>query len=287
MTVSLEANGGGVSALLQLDGATHRVGAGVRVWRWKDKANSHLRDLDREPAISEMKAAQLRSTIRSIWELPADWMNQQIADLRFDQNKILGAEVGLRHGLVSPPSILSNDPVAVEEFVRSSPAMMFAIKAPSMWAANVEGGETLATYTSRVSKSELLDRIGAARFAPVIVQPYVAKDYELRVTVVGDHVFTCKIDSQGNPESAVDWRSRNVGGIPHTAFEIDLALKQSLRDFMREAGLEYATFDLIVTPQEETFFIDCNPAGQYLWVENRTALPITTAIADWLDGSAQ
>ncbi|MDL9978632.1 hypothetical protein [Microbacterium candidum] len=262
------------------------MGAGVRVWRWKDKAYSHLQSLDPEPAINEMKIAQLRSTVRSIWELPADWMNRQSADLRFDQNKMLGAEVGFRHGLVSPPSILSNDPLAVGNFIRASRAKMFAVKTPAMWAANVEGGETLATYTSRLSKSELLDRIGAVRHAPVIVQPYVSKAYELRVTVVGDHVFTCRIDSQGLSESAVDWRSAHVGEIPHTAFKLDADLEQRVKGFMCEAGLEYATFDFIVTPQEETFFVDCNPAGQYLWVESRTRLPITTAIADWLEGSA-
>lgn len=284
MTVALEVvDQGGASGLLRCNGKTHRVGAGVRVWRWKDKANSHLHGLDREPAINEMKAAQLRSTIRSIWELPADWMNRQVADLRFDQNKMVGAEIGFRHGLISPPSILSNDPLAVGDFIRASPAKMFAVKAPAMWAVNVEGGDTLATYTSRLSKSELLVRIGTVRHAPVIVQPYVDKAYELRVTVVGDHVFTCRIDSQELSEAVVDWRSRDVGAIPHTAFKLDADLEQSVRGFMREAGLEYATFDFIVTPQEETFFVDCNPAGQYLWVESRTGLPITTAIADWLE----
>ncbi len=52
--------------------------------------------------------------------------------------------------------------------------------------------------------------------------------------------------------------------------------------FMKAAGLLYGAIDFIMTPRGELVFLEVNPAGQYLWIEKLTGLPISAAIADWL-----
>jgi glutathione synthase/RimK-type ligase-like ATP-grasp enzyme len=44
----------------------------------------------------------------------------------------------------------------------------------------------------------------------------------------------------------------------------------------------YGAIDLIPTPDGRYVFIEINPSGQYLWIENETGLPITAAICDLL-----
>ncbi len=44
----------------------------------------------------------------------------------------------------------------------------------------------------------------------------------------------------------------------------------------------YGALDFIVTPEGQHVFLEVNPAGQYLWVEAQTKLPITAALADVL-----
>jgi hypothetical protein len=45
----------------------------------------------------------------------------------------------------------------------------------------------------------------------------------------------------------------------------------------------YSTIDLIVTPDGDHVFLELNPNGQYLWVEEMTGTPISEAIADLLE----
>jgi hypothetical protein len=40
--------------------------------------------------------------------------------------------------------------------------------------------------------------------------------------------------------------------------------------------------DFIVTPEGQHVFLEVNPAGQYMWVESKTGLPITAALVDAL-----
>ena len=47
-------------------------------------------------------------------------------------------------------------------------------------------------------------------------------------------------------------------------------------------GLLYGAFDFIVTPEGRHVFLEVNPAGQYLWVEAKTGLQITSAVVDAL-----
>ena len=44
---------------------------------------------------------------------------------------------------------------------------------------------------------------------------------------------------------------------------------------------------MIVTPDGEYIFLEINPAGQWLWIEELTKLPITEALADLLVGKTQ
>lgn len=47
-------------------------------------------------------------------------------------------------------------------------------------------------------------------------------------------------------------------------------------------GLHYGAFDLVETPDGALTVLECNPNGQWLWLEHETGLPIAAALADLL-----
>ena len=46
--------------------------------------------------------------------------------------------------------------------------------------------------------------------------------------------------------------------------------------------LNFGCFDFIVTPAREYVFVECNPNGQWLWIETATGMKISDALADAL-----
>lgn len=116
------------------------------------------------------------------------------------------------------------------------------------------------------------------------VQEYIEKAFELRVTVVGKQVFACKIDSQAQQEETgrIDWRQGYEHGLKQNAFALPDTVSSQCVAFLYRMGLNFGCFDFIVTPSGEYVFLECNPNGQWLWVELSTGLKIADAIADFL-----
>ncbi len=92
------------------------------------------------------------------------------------------------------------------------------------------------------------------------------KQYELRVTVIGERVFAARIDSQLDARTMID--SRNMSAeIPYTATRLPRDVEQRCVDFVHSYGLEYGALDLIVTPEDDYVFLENNPVGQFLFIE--------------------
>jgi glutathione synthase/RimK-type ligase-like ATP-grasp enzyme len=114
-----------------------------------------------------------------------------------------------------------------------------------------------------------------------MVQPYLAKAHELRVTIVDETIFACRIDSQESEATAVDWR-HDVESSPHRLVTLSEEECGRFHVLMRAAGLRYAAIDLVHTPDDRTYFLDLNPEGQFGWIEAMTGAPIMSALAKGL-----
>lgn len=115
------------------------------------------------------------------------------------------------------------------------------------------------------------------------IQNYIEKRYELRITVVGAKVFATKIDSQilKDHNGKVDWRQGYDNGLHLEEYVLPTTIAHKCVSFLQKMGLIFGCFDFIVTSQNQYVFLECNPNGQWLWVEIATGQSISTAIAEF------
>lgn len=140
-------------------------------------------------------------------------------------------------------------------------------------------------YSRKVTRQQIASADESSMSQTVCcIQEYIPKKYELRITVVHDRIFTCKIDSQSQneEEGRIDWRQGYDFGIRHEIAEIPDPIKNFCLAYLRRMHLNFGCFDFIVTPDDRYVFLECNPNGQWLWIEKETGLPISEAIADVL-----
>lgn len=112
-------------------------------------------------------------------------------------------------------------------------------------------------------------------------QTYIPKQYELRVTVVCDDVIACKIDSQAQSDDTgkIDWRQGYEHGLKHEIVQLPVVVSNQCRAYLSKLGLNFGCFDFIVTPQGDYYFLECNPNGQWLWIEIETGFDISKVVA--------
>lgn len=244
----------------------------------------HLREAPhvQEPAARELAESELRATLEGgLLALDAYWLNHPHAN-RLARNKPLQLALASRLGLSVPETRITDDPDEIRSLHRRWGGGM---------VAKLVGGQILAAeekyviFTTLVAEQDLSSD-EALSACPAIYQRRIEKAFDLRLTVVGDRVFACRIDSQDHTDGSVDWRTAGVGAIPIERCEVDEQVAARCRALMRALHLDIAGLDLIVTPEGESIFLEVNAAGQWLWVEEATGLPIAAAVAEQLIAGA-
>jgi glutathione synthase/RimK-type ligase-like ATP-grasp enzyme len=220
--------------------------------------------------------------------LQAKWVNHPAANRRAD-NKMLQLTTARRLGFEIPDTVLTNSPHHLQSFRAEHAEQEIIVKDLDLSVASAKllsrGIGTQALATNFVPEPSIV----AA--APVVAQPFVPKAYELRCNVIGDQVFSARIDS---PKSArLDWRQA-LGAAPdgsvrdlnqYSRFDLPSPVAKRLRDLCRAFDLRFAAIDLIVTPSDEYVFLELNPNGQWLWLQWDAHLPLIETmvheLTDW------
>jgi glutathione synthase/RimK-type ligase-like ATP-grasp enzyme len=219
--------------------------------------------------------AQSTATLQALCEtLQTLWVGHPHR-LRRAEVKALQLVKASEAGLKTPHTLISNDRAEVTTFVDALGATECAIKPlVTLGVSNADGYRLPLTTT--LPRGHSLDSVVAAS---TIFQPYVAKAFELRCVVMGERIFSAKIHSQGDETTRTDWRA----GQPHyEVFELPDEVQASLRRLVASFGLNFASLDMIVTPEGEFVFLELNPNGQWLWLELELGLPLVAAMADLL-----
>jgi len=202
---------------------------------------------------------------RNLWQLIAPdafWINPRGSRQR-SSAKALQLQEALAVGLQIPPTLCSNDPSRIRNFIATNEGeTVFKPFYPAQWLT--ETGSVL-TFTSSVSLEDLPDD-DILRLTPGIFQRRVPKDYELRLTYMGSHLVAAKLLSQEIPCARLDWKLAftDLRVVP---IEIPPALDRACRRLLRRLGIVFACLDVIVTPRGEHVFVEINEMGQFLWLE--------------------
>ncbi len=136
------------------------------------------------------------------------------------------------------------------------------------------------SFTSQVLP-EHLQASARLRHTAHYFQEAIAKDFELRITVVGKRVFAAAIYSQHAQEARIDFRQA-YGELRYAIYQLPPAIEEACRRVVQAYGLAYGAIDMAVTPTGAYIFFEINGAGQYHWIEQETGLPITEALVELL-----
>lgn len=93
-------------------------------------------------------------------------------------------------------------------------------------------------YTNKILP-EHLDRIDEIVTSPCLFQEHIKKKADIRVTVVNDQIFAALIDSQGYPETRIDFRQKLDLPIKH--FELPVPITRKLLKLIHGWKLEFAS----------------------------------------------
>ncbi len=185
-------------------------------------------------------------------------------------------------GLMIPDTCITNNPEEAKRFVLNHPNGAI-VKMQSSFAIYREGVENVV-FTNVITE-ENLDTIDTLQYCPMQFQEKIEKARELRITIVGDEVFSFAVDSQKLENAKVDWRREGLELLEHwDPYELPEDIKEKLLRLMDVYQVNYGAIDVIVSPQGEYYFLEINSAGEYFWLDRLIDGRISEQIAKVLLG---
>lgn len=224
-----------------------------------------------------------------LYSLDCYWMSHPLA-LRGALWKGEQLQRAARMGFAVPPSLLTNRPLDVKQFgARQANGLAFkTLSSTSLAGETVAPGDRIAgSLGTTLVDPEDEDSLSAVAELPCFFQHYISKRHELRVTIIGDRLFAARIHSQDDPRTAIDFRDFSAE-ILYEPARLPAEIERRCLEYVHSYGLTFGVIDIIVTPEGEHVFLENNPVGQFLFVEQLVPeLDMTGALAACLMAGAE
>ena len=245
----------------------------VRAVWWRRPIPPQIHGRDHAVALWAAEEARLAldGALRSV---SAHWVNHPDAN-RVAQDKIAQLRRAAQLGFAVPDWVLTNSTGVASEFLAGHAD---GVVAKPLGAGRLDDRRTF--WTSKIDGADA--RLLGAE--PYLLQRFVSRRADVRVTVVGEEVFAVSIDASVHPEADVDWR-RAGRRAHHEVLDLDEATRRFCLVLAESFGLSFAALDFAFDG-EQLWFLEVNPNGQWAWLEVATGVPIAAALARLFAGHA-
>lgn len=205
----------------------------------------------------------------------------RISSIKEDQLR-MATEFGLK----IPKTCITNDAKEAKAFIESCPGGAIS-KMQHAFSIDKEGEESVV-YTNVVTEKEL-EQMEGLQYSPMKFQEKIEKQLELRITVIGNRLFTAALDSQVVEGGKTDWRKVGYKTVKDWVPYADLPkhIETQLLELHNHYKLNYGAADIILTPEGEYVFLESNPGGEFFWLDRLIDFEISDEIAKLLLGISE
>ncbi|WP_172370559.1 hypothetical protein [Sporosarcina jiandibaonis] len=274
--LSLAFSDGQFNGTLNVDNVRIDFNEISKVW-WRIKPNPYLGDDINQKATRDFISTEWRSLLNSLFHFTPNchWINSPFHQHQINY-KSYQLSIAQKIGFLIPQTVISND---VEKIISHFKRHNSLIYKQVGWTMFPNGD---IIFTNEVSNKDLEIHHEKIPVAPGIFQELLDKEYELRVTVVGDIINSVKINSQQSENTLLDWRHDQLSEM-YEPYTIDLTLEKMLFEFNSLSGISYGAYDIVKTKSGQYIFLECNPSGQWLWIEEKVkSYKVTDALVEIL-----
>lgn len=267
---SLTTNGYSLSPdKLMIDGKT--IGMENRGWL-RRVAPSRWTTGDLVGSVADIS---LRTRVRLVATIVRHGNRRWLTDidaLQAAEDRIRQLAVAFRIGIATPPTIVTSDPLKICHALGDD-----VILKPLATGAFVNAEGQPQTVHTTLFTSDILAS-GDFEDAPFIAQKKIEVRRHLRVVTAGTTVRTAALEADDWP---LDWRATeeaHSSWVPHKSPEIEA---QAVR-LAAKLDVGFSSQDWLIPAEGPPLFIDLNPAGQWMFLPESVADPITNHIVNFL-----
>jgi glutathione synthase/RimK-type ligase-like ATP-grasp enzyme len=211
--------------------------------------------------------------------LKCGWINSPDA-IRGASNRVCQLMAANDAGFNIPSTIITNDSQKAHEFYYKSNGNMIL---KVLHHHDIEIQNKLYSIYSHYAREGDLSRFIDLAYAPCILQKKLIKISELRVTVVGNQAFAAEINAGALADIQDDIHRFRLSELIKKPVKLKREDKSRCIRMINSLGLSYGAIDFLITEDGQLEFLEINPTGDWIWIEQQTKIPITKAVVDLIE----
>lgn len=278
--LSLSYEGNAQRLRFRYKGQEMELGPDDAVWYRRARIAEKLPPMDpqlRQGAVLESKAL----FVGALAAAPCFLLDSPLI-VRTSDHKPRQLQIAREIGFDVPRSLMTNDPADARAFIESCPGGVIA-KMLASFPVYDDQGEEQVVITTKLT-TDHLDKLEGLRYSPMVFQEQIRKAVELRITVIGNRIFSACVDSESTQGAEIDWRARGVTLLKSwKEYPLGAEIEAKIARYMERVKMQYSAIDIIVEPSGRLVFLEANPAGECFWLQyNSPNFPLSDALADVL-----
>ena len=222
--------------------------------------------------------SELLFTLEGIYKLlrRVYWISP-IYSIREAENKIYQIEIAKSLGFMVPSSLITNRSQIAEGFYAS--LNQNCIVKPIKTGLIEDEKESKIIFTSKIN--HFYENSSRISTCPTYFQEFIEKQFDIRVTMVGEKAFVAMINSQQNIETRIDWRKGELS-LQHSEYELPKHIIKKCIRLLKTLNLKFGAIDFVLDQKGNYIFLEINPNGQWAWIEKKLGYNISDEIVNLL-----
>jgi hypothetical protein len=226
--------------------------------------------LSGRPINEQFARAQWAAFVRSLMVFDeCVWINHPVRTYE-SEHKAVQLLSARRIGFNVLPTVISNS----ERFLDTVAGPNDCVAVKGVDTVLVREGETECFgYTLLLDRKTI--RLHELRSAPSLFQQGMRNKLDLRITVIGEHVWCAAVTRDGRGIEG-DWRLAKTDA-EFTEFDLPKGVKHLCIQLVRELGLTFGAIDLVLV-EGSFYFLEINPTGEWAWLQAGLEWPIADGL---------
>jgi hypothetical protein len=195
---------------------------------------------------------------------PLRWINTPAAVL-LPENKFIQLKTARSLGISVPRTLITAQPERFRAFLRNEGRVVAKPLSGYSWEHESDVSLTFATILDGARAAELSDEDIA--HCVTMYQQCIDKVADIRIVVMGADMFAYKITQEGEQHFDVRLGFYQENHLKYQGIQIPARLKRRISDLMDSLRINFASADFVLQADGEWVFLDLNPNGQWLFVE--------------------
>lgn len=221
----------------------------------------YRRPFDIEKKIKNVEDFVLQKELKEItWnfflQIPKEkWINFPTVNW-FADRKLIQLQNAPKFGLKVPQWLISSEKKIIKEFISTHKKCLVK---PMDNGYIPFDGKLHHIYATELDGSISLNY---AKNCPTLFQEVINKAFDVRTIYIDGKTLFFRMESPN-----LDVRINNMKSVKYSLISPPRKIKKAYSDFVKSYGMRFCTSDFVVDQDQQWFFLENNPNGNWAWLE--------------------